>query len=317
MAELVHLDRALARRILGGDEAAFRDLFDRFFPRLYRFALARVPRDPEAARDIVQQTFCQRDRAAGHVPWRGGAVHVVLPDLPQRGRRPLPAATAAARSRVVLLEDQPDARAILESFAAPETDEPETGAMRSAGAPPRRGDRSTPCRAATAKRSSGNTSTGCRCSEIAGRLTLGREGGRIAADARARIVPRRDRRDHLRSIMEIEKETDHRRIADPEAPAGASSRREDAYRQVYAAAPASVPRRRLRRRRGRVWLLSAGAAADARASPSTLMMRWTPPGRAAGRARDVSSAWSGGVEVATGRWLAAARRARGSACARA
>jgi RNA polymerase sigma-70 factor (ECF subfamily) len=59
MAELVHVDRALARRILGGDEDAFRELFDRFFPRLYRFALARLPGDPEAARDAVQQTFCQ------------------------------------------------------------------------------------------------------------------------------------------------------------------------------------------------------------------------------------------------------------------
>ena len=59
MAELVHLDRALARRILGGDEGAFRDLFDRYFPRRYRFALARMPGDPEGARDIVQQTFCQ------------------------------------------------------------------------------------------------------------------------------------------------------------------------------------------------------------------------------------------------------------------
>jgi RNA polymerase sigma-70 factor (ECF subfamily) len=58
MADLVHVDRALARRILRGDEAAFRDLFDRFFPRLYRFALARLPGDPDGARDIVQQTFC-------------------------------------------------------------------------------------------------------------------------------------------------------------------------------------------------------------------------------------------------------------------
>ena len=129
MAELVHVDRALARRILGGDEAAFRDVFDRFFPRLYRFALARVPRDPEAARDIVQQTFCQaierldtyRGEAALYT-WFCQICRNAVADHYRRNSR--------SASRVVLLEDQPDARAILESFAAPEADEPETGAMR-------------------------------------------------------------------------------------------------------------------------------------------------------------------------------------------
>jgi len=129
MAELVHVDRALARRILGGEEAAFRDLFDRFFPRLYRFALARVPRDPEAARDIVQQTFCQaierldtyRGEAALYT-WFCQICRNAVADHYRRNSR-------SAR-RVVLLEDLPDARAILESFAAPEADEPETGAIR-------------------------------------------------------------------------------------------------------------------------------------------------------------------------------------------
>lgn len=128
MAELVHLDRALARRILGGDEAAFRDLFDRFFPRLYRFALARVPRDPEAAQDIVQQTFCKaierldtyRGEAALYT-WFCQICRNVVADHYRRNSR--------GGSRVVLLEDLPDARAILESFAAPAADEPETGAM--------------------------------------------------------------------------------------------------------------------------------------------------------------------------------------------
>ena len=129
MSELVHVDRALARRILGGDEAAFRDLFDRFFPRLYRFALARVPRDPEAARDIVQQTFCRaierldtyRGEAALYT-WFCQICRNAVADHYRRNSR--------SASLVVLLEDQPDARAVLESFAAPEADEPETGVMR-------------------------------------------------------------------------------------------------------------------------------------------------------------------------------------------
>jgi len=129
MAELVHVDRALARRILGGDEEAFRDLFERFFPRLYRFALARLPRDPDAARDVVQQTFCQaiekldtyRGEAALYT-WFCQICRNVLADQYRRNDR--------LAGRVVLLEDRPDARAILESLAASAADEPETGALR-------------------------------------------------------------------------------------------------------------------------------------------------------------------------------------------
>jgi RNA polymerase sigma-70 factor (ECF subfamily) len=130
MVDLVHVDRALARRILGGDEAAFRDLFDRFFPRLYRFALARLPADPDGARDVVQETFCHaierldtyRGEAALYT-WFCQICRNVIADHYRRN----PGGGAA---RVVLLEDQPNARAILESLAAPAADEPETGAER-------------------------------------------------------------------------------------------------------------------------------------------------------------------------------------------
>jgi RNA polymerase sigma-70 factor (ECF subfamily) len=129
MTELVHVDRALARRILGGDEHAFRELFDRFFPRLYRFARARLPRDPDAARDVVQQTFCQaierldsyRGEAALYT-WFCQILRNALADYYRRSER--------STGRVVLLEDLPNARAILESLAAPAADEPETGALR-------------------------------------------------------------------------------------------------------------------------------------------------------------------------------------------
>ena len=127
MADLVHVDRAVARRILGGDEAAFRELFDRFFPRLYRFALVRVGGDADAAQDIVQQTFCN---AIGRLDsYRGEAAlytwfcqicrNVIADHFRSMGR---------GATRVVLLEDLPDARAVLESLTAPAADQPETGA---------------------------------------------------------------------------------------------------------------------------------------------------------------------------------------------
>ena len=128
MTDLVHVDRAVARRILGGDEGAFKELFDRFFPRLYRFVLARVGNDPDTARDIVQQTFCN---AIGRLDsYRGEAALYTW--FCQICRNAL---TDHYRSKgraegVTLLEDHPDARAILESLTAPVSDEPETGLWR-------------------------------------------------------------------------------------------------------------------------------------------------------------------------------------------
>ena len=129
MADLVPLDRAAARRILRGDEAAFRELFDRFFPRLYRFALARLGDDPDAARDIVQQTFCNaiarldsyRGEAALYTWFCQICRNVLADHFRSKGR---------GAARITLIEDQPNARAILESLVAPVADEPETGLWR-------------------------------------------------------------------------------------------------------------------------------------------------------------------------------------------
>ena len=51
-------DKALARRIAGGSEAAFEEFFREYFPRLYRFALGRVKGDESSAEEIVQRTMC-------------------------------------------------------------------------------------------------------------------------------------------------------------------------------------------------------------------------------------------------------------------
>jgi len=129
MADLVHADRAEARRILAGDEAAFRELFERFFPRLYRFALTRLDGDPEAARDVVQQTFCNAiERLDGYrgeaalYTWFCQICRNVIADHYRRRQR--------GGVHVVLLEDQPNVRAILEALAAPASDEPDTGVWR-------------------------------------------------------------------------------------------------------------------------------------------------------------------------------------------
>ena len=118
MPETVHVDIALVRRVLRGDAAAFRALFDSFFPRLYRFALARLAGDHDAATEVVQRTFCKaierldsyRGEAALYT-WFCQVCRNTIVDYQRAARR---------ESRtVVLLEDQPNVRAILEACAAP------------------------------------------------------------------------------------------------------------------------------------------------------------------------------------------------------
>jgi RNA polymerase sigma-70 factor (ECF subfamily) len=129
VADAVHVDRALSRRILAGDAAAFRSLFDSFFPRLYRFALARLGGDEDAASEVVQQTFCKaierldsyRGEAALYT-WFCQVCRNVLIDY----RR----ANARKARTVVLLEDQPNVRAILEALAAPAADQPDLHAWQ-------------------------------------------------------------------------------------------------------------------------------------------------------------------------------------------
>jgi RNA polymerase sigma-70 factor, ECF subfamily len=57
----VQRDRRLARRILGGDEQALRSFMDDYFPRLYRYAVHRLPNHADVE-DVVQVTLTQAAR---------------------------------------------------------------------------------------------------------------------------------------------------------------------------------------------------------------------------------------------------------------
>lgn len=125
----VHIDRALARRILRGDARAFQDLFDRFYPRLYRFALARLGGDEEAAVEIVQITFCKGlERLASY---RGeAALYTWFCQICRNSIFDHYRATGRSAARMTLLEDSQSAKAILETLTAPVTGEPETAAWQ-------------------------------------------------------------------------------------------------------------------------------------------------------------------------------------------
>ncbi|MEO7387614.1 MAG: RNA polymerase sigma factor [Gammaproteobacteria bacterium] len=124
-----HLDLATARKIARGDQPAFRQLFDEYFPRLYRFALSRLHGNADAAGEVVQQTFCRAIEAldsyrgeAALYTWFCQICNNLIVDhyrhLSQESRR------------VVLIEDSPEIQAILAALADPDGDQGEADLVR-------------------------------------------------------------------------------------------------------------------------------------------------------------------------------------------
>jgi RNA polymerase sigma-70 factor (ECF subfamily) len=118
-------DRRLVKRLLAHDRAAFNVFFDGYFPRLYRFARARLGDDPDTTKEIVQVTLTKAIRKLGS--YRGEAAFftwlctICRHEIADHRER-----VARDRQHVVLTEDAPDIRAAVEAIAAPESDEPES-----------------------------------------------------------------------------------------------------------------------------------------------------------------------------------------------
>ncbi len=129
MPDATHVDRAVARRILAGDDKAFRELFDAYFPRLYRFAMARLNGDREEARDAAQQTFCRAieklDTYRGEAALYTWFCQICQNVIVDRYR-----ALGTEQQRVLRLEDHPQIQAVLETLAGPELQQPEVEAWR-------------------------------------------------------------------------------------------------------------------------------------------------------------------------------------------
>ncbi|MCZ8131908.1 MAG: RNA polymerase sigma factor [Steroidobacteraceae bacterium] len=113
----------LVRRMLAGDERAFAAFFDAQFPRLYRFALPRLGRDREAARDVVQATLTQAMRRLAE--FRGeAALYTWLCRICRSRIADHVRAERRHGARVVAIDDSADVRAALESIEAPPEHEP-------------------------------------------------------------------------------------------------------------------------------------------------------------------------------------------------
>jgi RNA polymerase sigma-70 factor (ECF subfamily) len=120
-------DRGLVRQLLDGNEAAFREFFHNYFPRLYRFTLRRVGYDQEVARDLAQATLARGVRKL-HL-YRGEAsLFTWLCQIARHELADQHARTArqnAAGARLVAREEDPAVRASLESIPADPDWEPE------------------------------------------------------------------------------------------------------------------------------------------------------------------------------------------------
>jgi RNA polymerase sigma-70 factor (ECF subfamily) len=133
MREAARQDRRLARRLGKGDEASFRQFFDASFPRLYRFALARLDGDVEAAADVAQETLVRAlDRMSDFrgesslYTWLCAICRHCIADWTRR--RP------GRAGAVELDEDAPAVRLALEALSRGSAEDPEaslaTGELR-------------------------------------------------------------------------------------------------------------------------------------------------------------------------------------------
>jgi RNA polymerase sigma-70 factor (ECF subfamily) len=117
-------DKRLVKQLLAGDELAFDRFFDENFARLYRFAVARMVDDPDAARDVVQISLTKAIRnlksyraESALFTWLCAICRNEISDwLEKRGRH---------RQHILLMEDFPEVRAVVDSFQAPEAERPE------------------------------------------------------------------------------------------------------------------------------------------------------------------------------------------------
>jgi RNA polymerase sigma-70 factor, ECF subfamily len=117
-------EQQMVRRMLEGDERAFKAFFDEYFARLYRFALPRLGGNADAAEDVVQVTLCKAMRKLDS--YRGDAAlftwicqicrHQIADHLREHQRH---------AGRIVLIEDSPQVQAALDAIAAPEGERPE------------------------------------------------------------------------------------------------------------------------------------------------------------------------------------------------
>jgi RNA polymerase sigma-70 factor (ECF subfamily) len=122
-------DKTLANEMLAGQKQAFDRFFDEYFARLYRFALARLADDPDAAKEVVQVT-CIRAIRKLHTYRAESALFTWLCAICRNETSEWLRQQGRYREHVVLIEDHPDVQAAVDSFQLPEEQLPEAQLRR-------------------------------------------------------------------------------------------------------------------------------------------------------------------------------------------
>lgn len=116
-------DAPLVQRVCAGEEAAFNEFFALYFPRLYRFAIARLNGNEDATEEVVQRTLIRGiDRLR---TYRGDAT--LLTWLCTLCRHEIAEWIAReGRGRLVSLSDEQEvSRLALDRFAARDSADPD------------------------------------------------------------------------------------------------------------------------------------------------------------------------------------------------
>ncbi len=122
-------DRKLAKRLLQGDQRAFDRFFEENFARIYRFSLARLNHDREAATEVAQMTLTRAIQKI-HTYRAESAMFTWLCAICRNIASDWCARQSRFREHIVLTEDFPDVQAAVDSTPAPIGDSPERSYQR-------------------------------------------------------------------------------------------------------------------------------------------------------------------------------------------
>lgn len=119
------VDKQLADRLLQGDQSSFDVFFNTYYPRLFRFALARLGNDTDLADETAQVVLCQAiskmDTYRGEAPLFSWLCTFCRYEVSKQRK-----ARDRAQGDQPLTEDDPTVQAALDSLLAQSAEHPDT-----------------------------------------------------------------------------------------------------------------------------------------------------------------------------------------------